>query len=243
MWRWSFFCVRELRDIFKPQSTFQLWNRVDPGIRSWKKHSSDWARCQKAIGGISFTKKWRAETLQPGLEFDNFNPRLESSIFKCISWLNGSFFFGGWWSWFSERSSEDLHSNYTKISPLNLPTFFSCLSGSSCQDSAQDVADKVWHLVQPNWRDKDVWASREVHAGVPQLSKDLPDCEADARATGPERVLRRRDLVVQPGPDGRGFLPGVCVCGTPIFCLSRQYFVWTFGQGMQSRITAANVHL
>jgi hypothetical protein len=55
------------------------------GIRSWKKHSSEWARCQKAIGGIYFTKKWRAETLQPGLEFDNFKPRLKSGIFKCIS--------------------------------------------------------------------------------------------------------------------------------------------------------------
>ncbi len=59
-----------------------------------QKHLSEWARCQKAIGGIYFTKKWRAETLQPGLEFDSFKPRLKSSIFKCISWLNGSFFGG-----------------------------------------------------------------------------------------------------------------------------------------------------
>jgi hypothetical protein len=29
-----------------------------------------------------------------GLEFDNFKPRLKSGIFKCISWLNGSFFGG-----------------------------------------------------------------------------------------------------------------------------------------------------
>ncbi len=65
---------------------------VDPGIRSWKMHLSDWAQCPKAIGGIFFTKKWRAETPQPGLEFDNFKPRLKSCIFKCISWLNCSFF-------------------------------------------------------------------------------------------------------------------------------------------------------
>jgi hypothetical protein len=64
---------------------------VDPGIRSWKKHLSEWARCQKAIGGIYFTKKWRAETLQTGFEFDNFKSRLKSWIFKGISWLNGSF--------------------------------------------------------------------------------------------------------------------------------------------------------
>jgi hypothetical protein len=47
---------------------------------------------KKAIDGIYFSKKWRAETRQPGLEFDNIKPRLESGIFKCISWLNGSFF-------------------------------------------------------------------------------------------------------------------------------------------------------
>jgi hypothetical protein len=29
----------------------------NPGIRSWKKHLSEWARRQKAIGGIYFTKK------------------------------------------------------------------------------------------------------------------------------------------------------------------------------------------
>ncbi len=33
---------------------------VNPGTRSWKKHLSEWARCQKAIGDIYFTKKWRA---------------------------------------------------------------------------------------------------------------------------------------------------------------------------------------
>ncbi len=71
-------------DLFSSSST-----GVNPGIRSWRKHLPDWARCQKAIGGICFTKKWRAEILQPDLEFDNFKPWLESSIFKCISWLNG----------------------------------------------------------------------------------------------------------------------------------------------------------
>jgi hypothetical protein len=57
----------------------------------WKMHLFEWAQCQEAIGGIYFTKKWRAETLQSGLEFDNFKPRLESGIFDCIFWLNGSF--------------------------------------------------------------------------------------------------------------------------------------------------------
>jgi hypothetical protein len=86
---------------------------VDSRIRSWKKHLSQWAQCQKAIGGIYFTKKWRAETLRPGLEFDNFKPRLKSGIFKCISWLDGSLF-GGWWLGFSESGSQGL-SNGTNV--------------------------------------------------------------------------------------------------------------------------------
>ncbi len=57
--------------ISNPDSLSSSETGVNPGIRSWKKHSSDWARCQKAIGGIYFTKKWRGETLHPGLEFDN----------------------------------------------------------------------------------------------------------------------------------------------------------------------------
>jgi hypothetical protein len=75
-----------------PESLSRSNTMLNPGIR-WK-HLSDWARCQKAICGIYFTKKWRAETPQPGLEFDNFKPRLKNGIFNCIFWLNGSFFNG-----------------------------------------------------------------------------------------------------------------------------------------------------
>ncbi len=77
-----------------PDSLSSCKARVSPGIRSLKKQLSDWARCQRDIGGIYFTKKWRAETLQPGSEFDNFKPPLKSGIFNCISWLNSSFFRG-----------------------------------------------------------------------------------------------------------------------------------------------------
>ncbi len=89
-----------------PDSLSSSESGVNPVIRSWKK-AHDWAWCQKAIRGIYFTKKWRAETLQPGLEFDNVKPRLKSSTFRCISWLKGSFFLG-WWSGFSERGSQYL---------------------------------------------------------------------------------------------------------------------------------------
>ncbi len=96
MWRWSFSGVRELRVNFKPRLAFQQWNRGLSWRRSWRKHFSEWARCQKAIGGIYFTNKSRAQTLQPGLELDNFKQRLKSCIFKCISWLNALFFWGDW---------------------------------------------------------------------------------------------------------------------------------------------------
>ncbi len=108
--------------ISNPNSLSSSETGVNSGIRSWKKRLSDWAQCQKAIGGINFTKKWRAETLQPGLDFDNFKHRLKSSIFNCISWLNGSFFWG-WWLGFSERGSQDL-SNGTNVVSQFANVFF-----------------------------------------------------------------------------------------------------------------------
>jgi hypothetical protein len=76
----------------KPRFDFQQWNRAWSWNKKLKKHWFEWARCQKFIGGIHFTETWRAENLQPGLEFDNFKPWLKSGIFECISWLNGSCF-------------------------------------------------------------------------------------------------------------------------------------------------------
>jgi hypothetical protein len=93
MWTWQFTGVRSVK-ISNPDIPSSTETGVNSEIRSWKKHLFEWARCQKAIDGIYFTKKWRAENLQHGLEFDNFKPRLKSGIFKCISWLNGSCFGG-----------------------------------------------------------------------------------------------------------------------------------------------------
>ncbi len=90
MWRWSFSSVRELSDNFKPDVRFPAVTKN----RKLEKPLSDWAACHKAIGDIYLPKKWKAETLQTGLEFDNSKPLLESVIFKCISWLNDSFFAG-----------------------------------------------------------------------------------------------------------------------------------------------------
>ncbi len=116
---------------------------VNSGIRSWKKHSSEWAWCQKAIGGIYFTKKWRTETLQPGLEFGNF--KLKSGIFKCISWLNGPFS-SGWWSDFSEKGSQD-PSNGTNVAYL--PANFSAFT-SIVYDNGNTDENFFWHGVSRN---------------------------------------------------------------------------------------------
>jgi hypothetical protein len=139
--RWSFSSIHKLRDNIKQRFALQQWNGVNPDMRSWKKHSSEWARCQKAIGGIYYTKEWRAETLQPGLEFDNFKPQLESSVFKCIIWPSGLFFFF-FWAWssgFSERGSQDL-SNGTNVASQLFSFFTSVVHGSdSCHKMVRCV--------------------------------------------------------------------------------------------------------
>jgi hypothetical protein len=104
-----------------PDSLSSSETGLNPGIRSWKMHLSEWARCQKAVGGIYFTTKWRAETLQPGLECDNFKPRLKRGIFNCISWLNGSVFEGDDQGFLKEGVKT---YQMATMSPFNSPTFF-----------------------------------------------------------------------------------------------------------------------
>jgi hypothetical protein len=43
---------------------------------------------------VSISQRSEELRLQPGSEFDKFKTRLRSRIFKCISWLNGSFLGG-----------------------------------------------------------------------------------------------------------------------------------------------------
>ncbi len=89
---------------------------VNPGKRSWEWHLIEGARCQRAIGGIYFTKKSRAGTPKTCLEFDNFRTRLESGISKCISWLNDSFFRGDDRCFLKDRVMTYL---MTPMSPVN----------------------------------------------------------------------------------------------------------------------------
>jgi hypothetical protein len=44
--------------------------RVNAATRGWKSHLSESTWCQESIGGICFTNKWRAASLQP-LTFSN----------------------------------------------------------------------------------------------------------------------------------------------------------------------------
>jgi hypothetical protein len=115
----GFFWYPEVAEWWQYQAPIRF-PAVKQGIRSWKKHLSDWAQFQEAIGGIYFTKKWRAETLQPGLEVDNFKPRFKSSIFKSISWLNGSFSGGDDRGFLKEGVRTCL---VAPMSPLNSLTF------------------------------------------------------------------------------------------------------------------------
>ncbi len=61
---------------------YQQLRVVNPGIRSWNKQLSECVGCPKANGGIYSTKNWRAETLQPVSNVDNFKQGLWSGFPK-----------------------------------------------------------------------------------------------------------------------------------------------------------------
>ncbi len=103
---------------------------VNPGIRSRKKaliQLSFMSKSHRTIGSIYFTKRWRAKTLTSILEFDNFKPRLKSSILKYISGLNGSFLRGDDRRYLKEGVKTFLMA---PMSPLDYPTFLSVFSST-----------------------------------------------------------------------------------------------------------------
>ncbi len=116
---------------------------VNAGIRGWKLHLSESMWCQESLGGICFTNTWSFSTAP-----DIFKPLLKCSVFKCIPWLNGSFFFWGWTLGFSERGSQDLLNGANVASQL--PNIFFCLHMYSlCK-----INDRGRHLG---------WTKAEVH--------------------------------------------------------------------------------
>ncbi len=71
---------------------------------------------------LFISKKRGAETLQLGLEFDNFKPRLMSCIVKCVPWLNESRFgvmIGVFW----KRESRPVERHQCR--PLRCQLYFS----------------------------------------------------------------------------------------------------------------------
>ncbi len=71
MVRWSSFLVCELGDNFKLWFGSQQRNKCHFWDKKLKKVLIKSAWCHKPIGGICFTKKWRAETLNWGSESEN----------------------------------------------------------------------------------------------------------------------------------------------------------------------------
>jgi hypothetical protein len=96
MWRGSFFSVRKMCDNFKSRFTFEQWNTVWFRNKKLKKiNTYIWrGRWRNAVGVVYSTK---TDTLQPGLEYDNFKTCHKSDISKCISWMNGWFSGGNIW--------------------------------------------------------------------------------------------------------------------------------------------------
>jgi hypothetical protein len=102
-----------------------------------KKPFCDRARCQKAICGIYFTKNWRAETRQPGLEFGNIKPRLQIGIFKCITWLKGSFLAGDDWAVLEDWVKRPIY--WHQCSPLTRQLFFFFFGQIRCSLNPENV--------------------------------------------------------------------------------------------------------
>jgi hypothetical protein len=96
---------------------------VTIGIRSWKEHLSEWAGCQKAIGCICFTKKWKAETIQPGVGIWQFKTPawkryLETRLLTETVRVFGIAMIRVFW----KKESSNLR---VPVTPLDSPNFFS----------------------------------------------------------------------------------------------------------------------
>jgi hypothetical protein len=108
-------CVTTLN----PRSFSSSETMVNPGIRSWKRHLSEWARRQKAVGDIYLKNKWRAQTLQPWFRIWHFQiPAWK----RCLQmhFLAVRFVFWGPWSWFLKQGVKIYLM--APLSPVNSPT-------------------------------------------------------------------------------------------------------------------------
>ncbi len=93
--------------------------RVNAGIRGWKLHLSEstyW--CQESVGGICFTNKWKAASLQP----QTFSNHCSNAIFSNASPGLMVHFSGGEHRGFLKEGVKTYWM--APMSPLNSPTFF-----------------------------------------------------------------------------------------------------------------------
>ncbi len=135
--------------ISNPDSLSSSETGVNPGIRSRKMHLSDWAWCQKAIGGIYFTKKWRAETLEPGLEFNNLKPGLKRYLQMHL--LAERFVFLEVMIDVFCTGSQNLFITTTPMCPLNLPCcVLTIVYGSKCNKYNEQIRLLEAHRMNMN---------------------------------------------------------------------------------------------
>jgi hypothetical protein len=96
----------KLRDNFKPRFAFQQWNRGSSWKKKQKNHFLIGLDVRKPL--VVFIAQRKEERRLYNLVYDlTISTPINSGIFKCISWLNGSFFADDHRGFF-ERGSQDL---------------------------------------------------------------------------------------------------------------------------------------
>ncbi len=92
--------------------------RVNAGKRGWKLHLSESNWCQESVGGICFSNKWRAASLQPLI----FSNHCWNAVFSNASPSLTVRFLGVEHRGFLREGVKAYRM--ASMSPLNSPTFF-----------------------------------------------------------------------------------------------------------------------
>ncbi len=151
--------------ISNSESLFSSETGVNSGTRSWK---NTWLNELYVRKPLVVSISQRSEELRPGLEFDNFKPRLKSCIFKSISWLNGSFF--GVLIWvFWKRKSRPVKCRQFRLSTRQLLLCLHIYSLCSVFGTAQ--APFFMYLLLKNFRA--FWRSVSTLYNFPRLTRGL----------------------------------------------------------------------
>ncbi len=117
-------------------SSFFCRTRFNDSKTFWKRDSRfPWGPKWGALMvWLIFFIQRRGVSLQPGLEFNNFKPWIKSCVFKCISWLSGSFFGRDDWGFLKKTVKTWLMA---PMSPRNSPIFFCSYICSLCSQSGR----------------------------------------------------------------------------------------------------------